>query len=168
MLDCDAVDVRELARAAEANYRRLVEVRGRSLVIDLPPEPCRVNLDSRLYGRVLDNLLSNALKFSPAGTAITLQVRADPANAARAWVRVSDQGPGISVEHRQDIFDKFGIVDLKQHGLTQIGLGLAFCKLVVEAHGDRIFVEENSPQGAVFTVEMGRGPDTDGRPRLQG
>ena len=156
LLNCALTDLRELAQAAETNYRRLIEGRGRRLVTDLPARPCPVNLDSRLYGRVLDNLLSNALKFSPAGGTVSLQVTEDPADAGRVWLRVADQGPGIPAEHRQQIFEKFKIVDLKQHGLTQIGLGLAFCKLVVEAHGDRVYVEENSPQGAVFTIEIQR------------
>jgi K+-sensing histidine kinase KdpD len=77
------------------------------------------------------------------------------------WARIKDEGVGIPVEPRDEIFDKFGIVDLKQHGLTQIGLGLAFCKLVVEAHGGRIFVEENSPQGAIFSVELQGAPATE-------
>jgi two-component system, sensor histidine kinase and response regulator len=173
LLNCAAVDVRQLARAAESDYRQLVEMRGRRLVLDLPAEPCLANLDGRLFARVLDNLLSNALKFSPAGGLITLQVvldRLGPADgqpAVRLWVHVKDEGVGIPVEHRDEIFDKFGIVDLKQHGLTQIGLGLAFCKLVVEAHGDRIFVEENSPQGAIFSVELQGAPTPGACPPMQ-
>jgi two-component system, sensor histidine kinase and response regulator len=161
-LNLATLDVCELAREAESNYRQLVALRGRSLALDLPAEACQANLDSRLFSRVLDNLLSNALKFSPPGGAIALQVVLDSADAERLWVRVKDQGPGIPPEHRQGIFDKFQIVDLKQQGLTQIGLGLAFSKLVVEAHGGRIFVEENSPQGAVFVVELQRARAAEG------
>jgi two-component system sensor histidine kinase/response regulator len=71
----------------------------------------------------------------------------------RARIQVADQGAGIKQELRQQIFKKYEIGESKS-GVTQIGLGLAFCKIVAEAHGGRIFVEENLPQGSVFTVEI--------------
>jgi two-component system sensor histidine kinase/response regulator len=69
-------------------------------------------------------------------------------------IEVLDEGPGVPEEHRERIFDKFEIVALKKRNVSQVGLGLAFCKMVVEAHGGRIFVDANEPQGAVFTVEI--------------
>jgi len=72
----------------------------------------------------------------------------------RVRIQVLDEGPGISEEHRDRIFDKFGIVALKERDISQVGLGLAFCRMVVEAHGGQIFVDANEPQGAAFTVEI--------------
>ena len=73
-------------------------------------------------------------------------------------VRVEDQGPGIPRAHWHRIFDKYNIVELKKKGVAQIGLGLAFCKMAVEAHGGSIRVEDNRPRGAVFVVEMAYAP----------
>ncbi len=69
-------------------------------------------------------------------------------------IHVEDSGPGIPEEHRETIFDKFKIVASKRRDVSQVGLGLAFCKMVVEAHDGRIFMEPNDPQGSIFTVEL--------------
>lgn len=160
-LDYAVLDVNQLVREAAQNYLGFIQARGRKLVLELAETPCPARLDAKLLARVLDNLLSNALKFSPPGGAITMRVAGGPAGeaASRVQVQVIDQGPGIPPEHRTEIFNKFSIVELKQRSLPQIGLGLAFCKLVVEAHGGQIGVEENQPQGAIFKVELSREPD---------
>ena len=72
----------------------------------------------------------------------------------RARIEIIDEGPGISEEDRVRIFDKFEIVKLKEPGEMQMGLGLAFCKMVVEAHGGYIFVKPNQATGSIFTIEV--------------
>jgi two-component system sensor histidine kinase/response regulator len=69
-------------------------------------------------------------------------------------LQVIDEGPGIAPEHYETIFDKFQIVATGRRDVKQVGLGLAFCKMVVEAHNGRISVAANSPRGSVFTVEL--------------
>jgi signal transduction histidine kinase len=120
-----------------------------------------VSLDTNLFERVLDNLISNALKFSPPDSTVTLRVefpssKTDEVQPPNPGVRVCvlDEGPGISKEHRNLIFNKFEIVATKRGDAPQVGLGLAFCKMVVEAHGGRILVDANEPTGTVFTVEL--------------
>jgi signal transduction histidine kinase len=78
------------------------------------------------------------------------------ASVPRVRIKVFDEGPGITEEYRERIFNKFEIVQLKEFGEgdPQIGLGLAFCKMVIEAHGGHVFVEANEPQGSVFIVEV--------------
>jgi signal transduction histidine kinase len=71
----------------------------------------------------------------------------------QARIRISDQGAGISEELHQRIFEKYEVGE-RASDVPQIGLGLAFCKMVIEAHGGKIFVESNHPQGSVFTVEI--------------
>jgi len=113
-----------------------------------------------MFQRVLDNLISNALKFSPAESKVVVQVEyleefpGAPSPAFHFRLKVLDEGSGIPPEHRERIFDKFEIVAMKQSGLPQMGLGLAFCKMVIAAHGGRISVEANEPSGSVFILEI--------------
>jgi len=160
VLNRTAVDITQLVQTVEQSHQVIANSRGIKLVIDIPEvENSQIWLDTNLFQRVLDNLLSNALKFSPAGTTVTLRVELPEPTAPNVpaftmRVKVTDEGPGIAVEHHNHIFDKFGIVALKQQNLSQVGLGLAFCKLVVEAHGGKISVTNNQPKGTVFTVEI--------------
>ena len=133
---------------------------GVKLVLDLPSEFKPVPADANLLQRVVDNLVTNALKFSPPNSTITVRVEylagTEPADAdsRRVRIEVADEGPGIEEKYREAIFDRFSIVDMKKNHVTQIGLGLAFCKMVVEAHQGRIFVHPNKQRGSVFTVEI--------------
>jgi two-component system, sensor histidine kinase and response regulator len=116
-----------------------------------PPGGAPVQIDATLCRRVLENLLMNAIKFSPEYSAITLSAT----YRARGGFSMSvvDQGPGVSPTLRQHIFEKYEIGSLMP-GTSQIGLGLAFCKIAVEAHGGTIAVTDNAPKGTVFTVEI--------------
>jgi len=122
---------------------------GQRLVL-AAPEPVAALYDPELVRRLIVNLLNNAIKFTPAGGEITLAVTRDGANARLA---VSDTGPGIPAEFHHRIFEKFGQVQAK-HRSTGSGLGLAFCRLVVEAHGGQIGVispfPTSSPSGSSF------------------
>ncbi len=69
-------------------------------------------------------------------------------------MQVRDEGPGIPEEHQERIFDKYEIVEAKDRGIPQVGLGLALCKMVVDAHNGRIFVRNGQPNGAIFTIEI--------------
>ena len=96
------------------------------------------------------------LKFSPPESAVTLRVKYEGMSQVkdqRVRLAVLDQGPGIPEEYRARVFDPFETVQLKE-GVPQIGLGLAFCKMAVEAHGGHIFVGANEPTGTVFAVEI--------------
>lgn len=102
--------------------------------------------DQRLLQRVLLNLLDNALKFTPMKGRI--QVSAKQINHGQVLFAVSDTGPGIAPEDRERIFERF-----TRAGDTMVrgtGLGLAFCKLAVEAHGGQIWVESIPNEGATF------------------
>jgi len=161
ILNRSQVDVNQIVQAVGETHSAVSQSRGISLVTELPQEESRqVSLDASLFRRVLDNLLSNALKFSPPESTVTLRVQYPEAETASlspqylVRVQVLDEGPGIAEEHRDRIFDKFEIVSLKKRRVPQVGLGLAFCKMAVEAHGGRIYVDANQPVGSVFTVEI--------------
>jgi len=160
LLSRSMVDVSQLARAVGMSYSTMAQSRRVNLIIDLQEKPREVSLDQNLFYRVLDNLLSNALKCSPPESTVTLRLEYPRGKAGAELpqplvrIQVLDEGPGIPEEHRDHIFDQFEIVQLRRTGVAQIGLGLAFCKMMVEAHGGRIFVDANEPKGAVFTVEI--------------
>jgi signal transduction histidine kinase len=160
ILNRSIVDVSQLVLEVEKSYSVIAWSKRIHLAVDLPEESRQISLDANLFQRVLDNLVSNALKFSPAESTVRLRVEypeaktASPMQEPRVRIQVLDEGPGIPEEHRDRIFDKFEIVALKERGISQVGLGLAFCKMVVEAHGGQIFVDANEPQGSVFTVEI--------------
>ncbi len=103
--------------------------------------------DEQLLQRVLGNLLSNAIKYTPPGGKIVVQVRQVEGNLR---FDVIDQGPGIPPAYREMIFDKFSQVrrsDMRRG----TGLGLAFCKMAVEALGGRIWVESEEGKGSTFS-----------------
>ena len=148
------VDVNKLVQSVEENHQIIAQSKSIQLQVKLPRETKNLLLDTYLFHRVLDNLLSNALKFSPEGSTVTLQVEYPEVSPPQLRIQVFDEGPGVSEPDRELIFDKFEVLSLKQQGVAQVGLGLAFCKMVVEAHNGRIFVEANKPEGSVFVVEI--------------
>jgi len=117
---------------------------------DLPPAWA----DRDLVHRVLANLLSNALKHTPAQTNIGVFLRRTPDNR-RLEVVVKDNGLGIPLEHQKMIFDKFSQAEIrKQKHRVGSGLGLTFCKLAVEAHGGVIQVKSTPGQGSEFSFTL--------------
>ena len=128
-----------------ANEKK-IELKG-----DLPTPKISIMIDPIILRRVIENLVSNAIKFSPPRTQVWLQIEYLPENHLR--VKVTDNGPGVSPERTEEIFKKFEIGTVKQN-VSQIGLGLAFCKMAVEAQGGTLAIAPNQPQGSIFTVEI--------------
>jgi two-component system sensor histidine kinase/response regulator len=117
-----------------------------------PGDAVEVDCDRGLVSRVIENLIGNAIKHTRPGCPIRIAVRAMPTHAR---VEVRDQGPGVPAPVREAIFEKFGTLEARNDGaIHSAGLGLAFCKLAVEAHGGRIGVEPGVPVGAVFWFEL--------------
>jgi K+-sensing histidine kinase KdpD len=114
--------------------------------------------DSEMIERVLVNLLGNAIKFTPLDGKVHISAKEE---ADLMWVSVADNGPGISPEYHQQVFDKFARVH-DQEGIGGSGLGLAFCRLAVEAHNGRIWVESSHGQGATFIFTLPLNAAADG------
>lgn len=113
---------------------------------DLPP----LQADLDMIRRVLINLLENASKFSPDGTELEIGAR-NSDGLLTFWVK--DQGPGIPPESREIIFEKFSRLQ-GARSTKGLGLGLAFCRLAVLAHGGKIWVESESGQGSTFLFSL--------------
>lgn len=111
-----------------------------------------VMADEHLTYRVICNLLSNAIKFSPSGEKVSIEVIR---KGAEAVIEVHDKGPGISEEHREMIFEKFGQVEMRQaDDKRSVGLGLTFCKMAVEAQGGEISVHGDVGVGSIFRFTL--------------
>ncbi len=129
----------------------LAEQYNITLELDAPAELPIIQGDGKKLERVLNNLLDNALKYTPDGGLITVTAR--PVNG-RVEVRVSDTGPGIPPEHQERIFDRFTRVPGSEGRRRGLGLGLTFCRSVIEAHGGRIWVESEVGQGSTFAFTI--------------
>jgi two-component system, sensor histidine kinase and response regulator len=150
VLDRSPANLCELASQAIADFQAIADSKHLQLISHLPNSNPSIDIDGNLLRRVLDNLLSNAIKFSPPSGQITVEVHHTD---GKTCLQVADQGKGVRVDLRQAIFEKYA-VDNSVQGIAQTGLGLAFCKMAIEAHNGRIFVVENQPQGAIFVVEI--------------
>jgi signal transduction histidine kinase len=154
-----AFPLRDLLAEVEGELRGLVRCSRRELLVEVAPgAPVEVLADRDLVRRVLANLLDNALKYAPRRS--TVRLEAGPAGSGRYALVVADQGQGIPAELRQRIFEPYARLDqdVDRHARTSRGLGLAFCRLAVEAHGGSIRVEDALPQGSRFVVELPVGP----------
>ncbi len=111
------------------------------------PDSVRVPLDETGISQVLENLIGNAIKYSPKGgdVTVTLSVR-----DREVKVAVRDQGIGIAPEHLGHIFERFYQVEATTGKKSGLGLGLNICKSIVDAHGGRIWVESKPGEGSTF------------------
>jgi len=139
-----------LAEEALEAVRPIVESRHQALTSRLPKKLPPAWVDADMIRRVLINLLENASKFTPHEGKIELGAKCDD-----GWVQVwvQDNGPGIPLADRENIFDKF--IRLKgEESRAGLGIGLAFCRLAVEGHGGKIRVESECGQGSKFIFSL--------------
>ena len=129
-----------------------LEAQNAGLRLESVIEARSISADPDLLRRVLENLLDNAMRHAPTGTSVRIT---SSRHADGVQLRVADSGTGIPPEMREKIFERFVRVESGERIVTRTGrgLGLAFCKLCVEAHGGTIWVEDGQP-GAVFCVRL--------------
>jgi NtrC-family two-component system sensor histidine kinase KinB len=144
--DQSAVDALPLARHALSDVAPAARGRRQTLADELPNELPLIWVDEDMARRVLINLVENSIKFSPNDGTITLGARAED-----GWVHfwIKDHGSGIPSSEQEHIFDKF--TRLRGKGkVGGLGIGLAFCRLAVQGHGGKIWVESEMGQGSTF------------------
>jgi len=142
------VDAAAQARQAIARAR----IRGARIDLDGPVEPVRVAIGEARFAQLLDNLISNAIKYSPTGEPILLSITVDQ-NVGK--VSVIDHGMGIPAEHQARIFDRFYRVGGTADAVAGQGLGLSICKEIVTAHGGKIWAQsEGAGRGSTFAFTL--------------
>jgi heavy metal sensor kinase len=151
-LSCDVVDLGDLAQDVAASLTLLAEERCQQLNVTAARD-VRVSADRLVLRDAVTNLVDNAIKYSPPGSTIRVDADGGP---EQAILRVSDEGPGIPVEHRGRIFDRFYRIDEgRSRAMGGTGLGLAIAKWAVEANGGQIALEATST-GSVFRITLPR------------
>lgn len=150
----ERVELNRLVEDALVRMRPIAQARGVELRLDAPG-PVRAKVAPGAASLVLDNLLDNAIKFSPAGSCVTVQLAVDGTGSAQAVLRVHDAGPGVRGEELERIFERFYRGPSARPGSTPgMGLGLALSQALVQANGGSISAANGTPRGAVFEVRL--------------
>lgn len=151
-LNRDEVDLNKLIQRAVSLNRPSAEKKNIRLDINLCGEGCTKTIDYHKFQQVLNNLISNAIKYSEKDTTTTVGVEKDKTDVA---IYVADEGQGIPEEDRDKLFQPFAKINVEATaGEKSTGLGLAISKKIVEAHGGTINVETKVGEGTTFYVHL--------------
>jgi signal transduction histidine kinase len=152
-LELQTVDVGELIALSAGGFADHMQRKGQTLDLDLE-SGCLVMGDLEWLKEIVDNLISNAVKFSPLHSVITIRARGHEDTVRMA---IRDQGPGLTAEDKGKLFGKFQRLSAKPTGgESSTGLGLSIAELLVRKHGGRIWAESEPGRGSTFFVELPR------------
>lgn len=146
-------DLLPLIKGVIEEFKIQATDKGIRLALESSRQSVRVHCDGDRIVQVMGNLIENALKFSPANSEIVIRI--GEAGAGSVIVSVMDSGPGIPGAHRENIFLKFHQLRRGKKMAGQgVGLGLAICKSIIEAHDGQIWGEDNPNGGSVFSFVL--------------
>ena len=148
-LNLETLDIKEVATAASREVEVPAQAEEKEVRLNFAPDLSQISGDRSLLYRTFSNLLINAVKHTGRGGTISVHISQE---AEELHIRVEDTGHGIPKEYLEKIFEKFGQVESRQRSGT--GLGLTFCKMAVEAHNGRIWVESEEGVGSTFTFVL--------------
>ena len=146
LIEKKPVSAQLLVEDVALREKDFVASRGLEFKVDIEPHLPRVEISRARVDQVFANFISNAVKYSPAGSTVTLSARRDGARTVRFAVR--DEGPGVPKDYQRRVFDKFFRV--AESGDEGAGLGLSIAREIVLAHGGNIGVESTAGQGSEF------------------
>jgi len=148
--------LQSLGKIFKAQLERLGEgLEGRKVTVEVPEKLPRVSVDPEFVGIVIWQLLSNALRYTPPGSPLTLRASAE---GTEVIVSVEDCGPGISEKEQRKIFEKFYRGKDQREMIPGTGMGLTIAREIVRAHHGRIWVESEPGKGARFSFSVPRTP----------
>jgi signal transduction histidine kinase len=151
-LELRPLDVRVASLMATRQIKPLLDDKNLQLETEFPPDLPPIRADEIKLQRVFINLLANAIKFTPRDGLIGISAKRENGHVISS---ICDTGEGISPAAASTIFEKFGQAkDRKAGRQNSTGLGLTFCKLAVEAHGGKIWVESKPGVGSVFSFSI--------------
>jgi len=146
-LDFESIDPVPLLQEVGTEMIPVALSNKQSLILELPSSLPMIWADRDRLRQTVLNLISNAVKFTPAGGNITVRAREDGANLL---VEVEDTGRGVSREEQKRLFDPYHRVESDRERLSGLGLGLVLAKKFVELHGGQIWVKSKKGQGSTF------------------
>jgi signal transduction histidine kinase len=150
------LDVAQIAQRSVDNASASASRRGVKLSM-AAVERATIVGDAQALTQVIDNLVENAIKFSPANSEVRVSVE-EGTSGGDVSLTIADEGPGIPEVERTRVFDRFYQTDAGRAVAGRgVGLGLTICREIVSAHGGRIWVDGNGPRGSVFHVALRRG-----------
>jgi signal transduction histidine kinase len=150
----EQVRVAEIVHEAVSTHASTARLEGMTLDVRIEDSALVIQGDRRLLRRAVENLVSNALKFSRSGETVAIVARTSPEGVA---IEVLDRGPGVAQELRGRLFEKFGSSDAKSRGGRRgYGLGLYFVKLVATAHDGSVAAETRDGGGSLFRLLLPR------------
>ncbi len=156
LLDLRPDDLRAAVESAVEQSASAARKRGIALALHLPPAPVRIRHDPQRIGQVVSNLVANAVKFTPRGGSVAIDVNATPEGAR---IDVLDSGAGIASAELPHIFDRFYRGSSADEARSSgSGLGLAIVRSIVEMHGGLVVVESKVGAGSRFSVSLPRDP----------
>ena len=148
-------DWHALEEVVGASLRDARDMLGsRTVRVEIPADLPLVEMDAVLIERVFHNLLENAGKYTPADAEVVITARATP---TQLEIRVADNGPGLRHGEEERVFQKF-VRGEHESSVSGVGLGLAICRAILEAHGGSVRAEARPPHGACFVLTLPRRP----------
>ena len=152
LLEREVLDLRSVVDEAVERVRPRVDLLGADVTVELPPDPVPVEADASRLGRVLDDLINNALTYTIRTPRVVIGLST---KSRRAILRVTDNGVGIPESERERIFDRLYRIPDPQVVVPGIGLGLYICRRLVESFGGSVAVESSTTgAGTVFAIRL--------------
>ena len=163
VLDATPEAIKPVLEDAVQELMPLAQEIGTVINVEAPDDLPEIKIDRDMISRVTINLIDNALKYSPPGMLVTVQAEQGKLSEGQDHLKIKiiDSGPGVPDEYKEEIFARYTQVPGQKGRRPSAGLGLAFCKLAVESHRGKIWVEDN-PEGKgsvfIFTLPFSEGP----------